>query len=66
MSTPTKEDIEIVMKGFKEFYDKNIRDQEIDVKAFFDFMEPKFAKAGYREKGYPTLKNITGGAIYLS
>ena len=66
MSKPTKENIALVMNGFEEFYKNNVKDQEIDIKAFFDFIEPKFIEAGYREKFNPTLKNNTGRGMYLS
>lgn len=67
MSNQPKENCSVVMKGFngffnknvsfimdalKDFYDKN-KNQVFDVRAFKNFMEPKFAEAGYRE-GFAT------------
>ena len=62
---PQKDSVSFIMEAFKEFYDKNLKDQEFDVKAFMDFMEPKFAEAGYRQGFNPNLiiqkKNMGGG-----
>ena len=66
MSVPTKEEISVVMKGFEDFYNDNIKSQqELDVKTFLDFTEPKFVEAGYREKIYPALRNTTEGNILI-
>ena len=52
MSKVPEKNISAVMEAFKEFRDKNFTEPEpeIDLKVFMDFMEPKFAEAGYREK----------------
>ena len=66
MNTPTKEEISVIMKGFEDFYNDNIKSQqELDVKTFLDFTEPKFVEAGYREKIYPALRNTTEGNILI-
>lgn len=45
-----EKDVAAVMAAFKEFYDKNLSaGQDFNAKAFMDFMEPKFAEAGYRK-----------------
>ena len=63
MSKVPEKDISVVMSAFKEFYDKNLTQgqQDINVKAFMDFMEPKFASAGYRKKLDPNLVKIGEG-----
>ena len=61
MSTPSKNDVELVMKGFEEFFAHMIRSQNFDLKEFVTFMEPKFKAAGYRDKE----KKLEGGNILI-
>ena len=63
VSVPQKDSVSIIMDALKEFYDKNLKDQEFDVKVFMDFMEPKFAEAGYREgfATHPEARKTMGG-----
>ena len=59
-----EKDISAVMDAFKEFYDKNLaHGQGLNVNAFMDFMEPKFAEAGYRKKFNPDFAKICEGNI---
>ena len=61
MNAPTKENIATVMRGFEEFFAQMIKAQNFNLQEFFNFMEPKFTTAGYRDK-----INRVGGDIYLS
>jgi len=61
LNAPTKENIATVMRGFEEFFAQMIKTQNFNLQEFFNFMEPKFTTAGYRDK-----INRVGGDIYLS
>lgn len=61
LSTPTKENIETVMRGFEEFFAHMVKTQGFNLQEFVNFMEPKFAAAGYRD----TDKTIRGGNILI-
>lgn len=56
VSKVPEKNISAVMEAFKEFRDKNFTEPEsvLDIKVFTDFMEPKFAEAGYRENFDPS------------
>lgn len=49
MSTPTNENIALVMNGFEQFLDHVNKTKGFNVQEFVNFMEPKFAAADYRE-----------------
>lgn len=49
MGDVKKSDIEIVTGAFEKFLQKSIEEQNFDLKMLTEFMEPKFAEAGYRE-----------------
>ena len=61
MSTPTKENIATVMRGFEEFFAHMVKTQSFNLQEFVNLMEPKFKEAGYRD----TDKTIRGGNILL-
>ena len=62
-----KDNVSFIMDAFKEFYDKHVKDQEFDVKALMNFMEPKFAEAGYRQgfATHPEVRKKVGGGNVL-
>lgn len=61
LNTPTKENIATVRRGFEEFFAHMIKTQSFNLQEFVNFMEPKFAAAGYRDK----INRVGGGYILL-
>lgn len=59
MNMMPEKSVSVVMKAFKKFYNKNLAAEQVfDTEAFMEFMEPKFAKAGYRKKFNPRLPEM--------
>ena len=48
------------MSGFEEFYKHMVETHSFNLKEFINFMEPRFATAGYREKS-----QLTGGNVLI-
>ena len=48
MIKSTKKDISTVISGFEKFFDHMVKTQGFDLNEFLNFMEPRFAAAGYR------------------
>ena len=49
MSTPSKNDIQLVLNGFEEFFLRMIKTNNFDLNEFVNFMELRFKSAGYRD-----------------
>ena len=60
MSKPTKENIALVMSGFQEVFNHMVKTQSFDLQAFVNFMEPRFAAAGYRN----TARHDNSGGLF--
>ena len=54
-----RENISLVMSGFQEVFNHMLKTQSFNLQAFVNFMEPRFAAAGYR-----TQNNNSGGGYF--
>lgn len=65
MSTPTKENISLVVNGFEQFFEHMLKSQSFNLQEFVNFMEPRFTAAGYRSQTDYTLRDKSGGNILI-
>lgn len=48
MNNTTKKDVEKIINALAEYYNRIVTTQQFNLQEFVNFMEPKFADAGYR------------------
>ena len=48
MENVSKENVEKIINALTEYYKKIITTRQLNLQEFVNFMEPKFADAGYR------------------
>ncbi len=53
MSRVPQKNIDAVVNALEEFHNRMVETQQFNLQEFFNFMEPKFAEAGYRDTTTP-------------
>ena len=48
MNNAAKKDVEKIINALTEYHNKIVTTQQFNLQEFVNFMEPKFADAGYR------------------
>lgn len=53
MERVPQQDIETILNALKTYHDNIIATKKFNLQEFMNFMEPKFAEAGYRQSPAP-------------
>ena len=67
MSKPTAENIETIITGLKQFFGHMLQTKTFHLQEFINFMEPRFAAAGYRDtEKFKSQSKKNGNVLIIS